>query len=70
MERLDKILKDSLLKRINFRSLDCPTAVTLSEYLDGELKPDAKERVESHLANCLFCQETLVLARKAIDYWN
>ena len=38
---------------------ECPDAEALTAYLDGTLDPAEREAVETHLADCASCRESL-----------
>ena len=42
------------------KSQDCPDLNLLGQYLEGRLKPGERHRLESHLQNCLYCQNQLL----------
>lgn len=40
--------------------MSCPSEITLSVYVDGELEPDALRRAEMHLVSCRDCRTRVV----------
>ena len=39
----------------------------LTDYLDGEIHPDIKRQVDSHIADCQVCREFLAVSRQVVD---
>ena len=39
----------------------------LTDYLDGEIHPDIKEKVDDHIAGCQVCRELLAVSRQVAD---
>jgi anti-sigma factor RsiW len=39
----------------------------MSDYLDGELAPSARERIEHHLGECAECRRLLAGLRRTLD---
>ena len=44
---------------------ECPEIELLAAYIDHKISAEARERVESHLADCSLCRETIALALKS-----
>jgi hypothetical protein len=42
----------------------CPEAETLAVFIEGGLGPKEQERVESHLAECAYCLDTITFAMR------
>jgi anti-sigma factor RsiW len=50
------------------RELVCREAVELvTDYLEGALSTEERERLEGHLANCPHCTEYLAQMRRTLD---
>ncbi|MDO8747872.1 MAG: zf-HC2 domain-containing protein [Candidatus Omnitrophota bacterium] len=44
----------------------CPSELELGKYLDKSASVSQKDRIERHLANCGYCLDLLVTAKKAL----
>jgi hypothetical protein len=46
---------------------DCIPDEIIAAYVDGQVNPEERERVESHLVHCDLCIEQLALLKQAVD---
>ncbi len=64
---LEEMLKAHLLRRtsgvLRGKTQDCPSELELSYYLEGRLSKEKRSSIESHLSNCPYCLELLVVAK-------
>ncbi len=42
----------------------------LSDYLDGELEPEARQDLEAHLESCRECSQCLLSLKKSIQLYH
>lgn len=70
MEKIEELLRRSLKGGMREAALnrcnECPSDADLGLYAEGGLSGKRREELEAHIAACLYCQDMLVVANKAI----
>ena len=69
--KIEQLLKQSFQNKLRGKALqrgpDCPSEEHLSLYMENRLSKDERGQIESHLADCPYCLDLVVVAKKAVD---
>lgn len=66
---MDKLIQEYLRDKAKevSRTKDCLSDRELADYIEARLSREKKDRIETHLAKCFFCQNLLITTKEILD---